>query len=118
MHLRLPELRAAPAPFLNRFEKYRLTHCDLLNSMLDQAPAMRSLTTKVSERVDALLECLGLESFYGARKQQTVESILLDLISTHIIGSTTKISDAAALRSLQELDGPVIVQAREELRGD
>ena len=32
VHLALPELQLAPAPFLNRFEKYRLTHADLLES--------------------------------------------------------------------------------------
>ena len=34
VHLALPELQLAPAPFLNRFEKYRLTHADLLQSHL------------------------------------------------------------------------------------
>jgi hypothetical protein len=51
VHLRLSELREAPAPFLNRFEKYRLTHAMLLDSDLSQRPAaLRQLIFKVLER--------------------------------------------------------------------
>ena len=118
VHLRLHELRAAPAPFLNRFEKYRLTHQDLLSSLLESTPALRKLTTKVSERISELVECIGSQSFYGQKPRQTIESVLLDLVSVHIVKSTTKSSDVAALQALQTLDGPVLAQARVELSDD
>ena len=39
VHMTLPELQLAPAPFLNRFEKYRVTHAHLLESHLRQKTA-------------------------------------------------------------------------------
>lgn len=89
VHLTLSQLQTAPAPFLNRFEKYRLTHADLLESHLRQASVLNECpllgellrSEKLFEHVQDLVMRLGVRSFYGLASDQTVESALLCLLS-------------------------------------
>ena len=82
VHMRERELREAPAPFLNRFEKYRLTHAHLLRAhLLESAPppGFVSLVLKVLHKVHSLVDFMAVRCFYGASKDQTVESIMLEV---------------------------------------
>ena len=46
------ELRGTPAPFLNRFEKYCITHCTLLETALAKLPScLRILVEAAKEKV-------------------------------------------------------------------
>ena len=87
------ELRNAPAPFLHRFEKYRLSHRDLLNDLLAQSGRLAMLITKVLHKLQSLIECIDPLSFYGFRPQQTVESILHLLVASHLTGEGSSISE-------------------------
>ena len=89
VHLALPELQLAPAPFLNRFEKYRLTHADLLEShlrkgqLLSDVPLLGELlkTEQLVAHVQDFVLRLGVRSFYGFAPSQTIESALLSLLT-------------------------------------
>ena len=89
VHLALPELQLAPAPFLNRFEKYRLTHADLLEShlrkgqLLLDVPLLGELlrTDQLVRHVLDFVVRLGMRSFYGFAPSQTIESALLSLLT-------------------------------------
>ena len=89
VHLALPELQLAPAPFLNRFEKYRLTHADLLESHLRKGQLLRDVpllgellrTDQLVAHVQDFVLRLGMRSFYGFAPSQTIESALLALLT-------------------------------------
>eukprot|EP01047_Picozoa_sp_COSAG01_P012374 COSAG01_NODE_556_length_15526_cov_13.393725_1_plen_5121_part_01 len=90
VHLSQAELQLAPAPFLNRFEKYRLSQKDLLESHvqhrdLPAAETMKKVLRKqdpnVVAHVKALVTQIGVRSFYGFCADQTIESGLLYLLS-------------------------------------
>jgi hypothetical protein len=86
VHLTLDELQVAPAPFLNRFEKYRLTMEDALNYVLlthpflSTVPIMKQVILRVFEHMQAFVRTIGSSSIYGFAKQQTIESAILYLI--------------------------------------
>jgi len=83
VHMRLSELRYAPAPFLHRFEKYRLSHRNLLDAHVAEYPSrFRSFVSKVLAKLHSLVECIESLSLYGYKAQQTLESILLYSVST------------------------------------
>ena len=83
VHMRLSELRYAPAPFLHRFEKYRLSHRNLLDAHVAEYPSrFRSFVSKVLTKLHSLVECIESLSLYGYKAQQTLESLLLYLVST------------------------------------
>ena len=86
------ELQVAPAPFLNRFEKYRITHADLLeaylqsSSVVEGLPLLRSLLESTGEanvyaHVQRFVQLVGTQSFYGFAERQTVESAFLAVMS-------------------------------------
>jgi MoxR-like ATPase len=89
VHLAVAELQLAPAPFLNRFEKYRLTHADLLESYLwrtdmhREVPLLGDLlrTPALVAHVQNFVNRLGAKSFYGFAVCQTIESALFCLLS-------------------------------------
>ena len=89
VHLTLPELQLAPAPFLQRFEKYRITQTHLLESylhhrcpLLHELPVLRELLRSpvLVAHVKAFVQLIGVESFYGFADEQTIESGLLRLL--------------------------------------
>jgi hypothetical protein len=89
VHLTLAELQLAPAPFLNRFEKYRLTQADLLQSHLHRSELLRTLPSlkellsqpKLMAHIQDFVQQIGVRSFYGFTESQTIESGLLCLLS-------------------------------------
>ena len=55
--IKQPEVKNTPAPFLNRFEKYCLTHHALLEAALGMLPpCMAVVINAVREKVSRLLE--------------------------------------------------------------
>jgi hypothetical protein len=99
VHLTLDELRLAPAPFLNRFEKFRLTHGDILQHHLHEKDAPGKLLRELPLLLELLREqgpgCLaahaqrfvlqvGERGFYGFAEHQTIESALDRLLETWI----------------------------------
>jgi hypothetical protein len=117
VHLSLPELQLAPAPFLNRFEKYRLSHRDLLeshlrqSSLLQDVPIIGDLLRKqdLFQHVLGFVEVVGSRGFYGFAESQTVESGLFSLLSAwkslgDVASSIKKHLDLAVFRSSIEGD--------------
>ena len=51
------EVKNTPAPFLNRFEKYKLSHCALLEAALSMMPpCMAIVMNTVREKVSYVIE--------------------------------------------------------------
>lgn len=122
VHMRERELRDAPAPFLNRFEKYRLTHAHLLRAhLLESAlpPGFVSLVLKVLHKVHSLVDFMPVRCFYGASKDQTVESIMLEVV-IETFGSLVDVTRCAAFRALQQLSkqDPIVLAVQAELDDD
>ncbi|KAL1518601.1 hypothetical protein AB1Y20_002889 [Prymnesium parvum] len=118
-HLSEAKLHEAPAPFLNRFEKLRLTHAHLLKAQLqDLPPGARSLADKVLTKARRMLEHVGLQHCQGAAKLQTVESVLADLIGTYMQPANQPdqwVAPAALCRDLDEL---LLAEVEAELQAD
>lgn len=122
VHMRERELRDAPAPFLNRFEKYRLTHAHLLRAHLFESalpPGFVSLVLKVLHKVHSLVDFMTVRCFYGASKDQTVESIMLEVV-VETFGSLKDVTRCAAFRALQQLStqDPIVLAVQAELDDD
>ena len=83
-------LKLAPAPFLNRFEKYRLTNADLLEShlrrttLLTEVPLLGELlcAPDLVAHLHSFVERIGANRFYGFAPSQTIESGLLRVLSS------------------------------------
>jgi hypothetical protein len=84
VHMRKQELAAAPAPFLHRFEKYRISHRHILLSASACSPAIGRIVLRVVDKLHTLVESLGTTSFYGYRPLQTLESIVLRIVSSFV----------------------------------
>ena len=85
MHLTVGEFNVAPAPLLNRFEKYRITMTDALEFMLANHPCridfpLATVVSKVLLHLRALFETVGYDSFLGYSHKQTVESCFIQIL--------------------------------------
>ena len=71
-----------PAPFLNRFEKYRLTLEDVLAAGWSKFGSMRAIILKAQARVAAVSRALEQrsEAFGWLASEKTSESIFIDMI--------------------------------------
>jgi len=120
VHLRVSELREAPAPFLNRFEKCRLSHAVLLQSHLRQRPeGLSKLVPKVLGKVCELADRIGMHSFYGAKRDQTIESGIYALLMESMPPSLDLRRWPAVAEIDKALRQPAFVKAvDEELHGD
>ena len=57
VHVRAAELESAPLPFLNRFEKYRLSQADLLAVVMKALPAsMKEVIELAMAKVSAIFK--------------------------------------------------------------
>ncbi len=98
------ELQDTPAPFLNRFEKYYLTHRSLLDSIFESMPPclsimLRSAYSKVSlfltlktilqlkifhnsfpAQVSDFILCVKWSSLYGFLENSSLESLMLAIL--------------------------------------
>ena len=82
VHVRLSDLALLPAPFLNRFEKYRLGVQDILFSILSRTIPMKNIILRSQEQVNNLCSKIGTKSFCGFVPGQTLESIFLNMLPT------------------------------------
>ena len=85
MHLSVAELNIAPAPFLNRFEKYRITMVDALEYILSHHPCrldfpLATVVENVLLHLRSLFGLVGYESFLGYAHKQTVESCFVQIL--------------------------------------
>eukprot|EP01040_Poterioochromonas_malhamensis_P005804 gene5804-6244_t len=88
VHLTLDELQVAPAPFLNRFEKYRIHMSDALayfmqtnmNNCFKTFSFLKRSIGCVFQHTQAFVRIVGASAFYGFGKNQTIESILLSIL--------------------------------------
>ena len=94
------EIKFTPAPFLNRFEKYVISYHSLLDSVLHKLPpGIRSIVNAAQEKVSVYYFFLllyttgfalqvvqfiqvvgGSKSLYGLQQQDTLYSLLLELL--------------------------------------
>jgi hypothetical protein len=82
VHVRESNLQEVPAPFLNRFEKYRLTLSDVLTGSWSKFGRINKIVEAAAHRVamiSLLFESVG-GSFNWVSKKETLESIFVDLL--------------------------------------
>ncbi len=81
VHVRLSELEDLPAPFLNRFEKYRLRVFDVLSLRLEESILLKKLVEKSKSNVQAFSVQITPENLAGFSINKTIESFYLNFIS-------------------------------------
>ena len=80
MHMRQSEIKDAPAPFLNRFEKFLVSQDDLLQIALDALPPCASKVISAAlDKGKSFFKTLGKENMYGAT-EDTLQSLFLELL--------------------------------------
>ena len=80
VHMHQSEIKDAPAPFLNRFEKFLVSQDDLLQIALDALPSGTSKVVSVAmDKGKSFYEILGKENMYGAT-ERTLQSLFLELL--------------------------------------
>ena len=78
--LKKSEVEATPAPFLNRFEKYYISHCNLLSTVLGHMPyGMRAIVEFSKKKAVEFIDCISADSLYGF-KPETLDSLLLSIL--------------------------------------
>ena len=78
MHVRAVDLEKSPAPFLNRFEKFRLSIKEILSHKLEKCLFLSRIVARSKKQIKKLTSIISL---CGYVMDQTVETILLDLLS-------------------------------------
>eukprot|EP00979_Chaetoceros_neogracilis_P011770 scaffold2972_cov257-Chaetoceros_neogracile.AAC.18 len=78
VHVRASELSDLPAPFLNRFEKYRLSITDLFTAKVNQSPLISRIFSRSLKQINKFVSSLTLCGFVPL---QTIESCMLELLS-------------------------------------
>jgi hypothetical protein len=82
LHMRLSDFEQAPAPFLNRFEKYRLSQANILHACLASLPpGVRCFLEAARAKVQQMEAVVGTKSFFGGVRGQTLESVFVDMVS-------------------------------------
>jgi hypothetical protein len=79
VHVPVSRLTTVPAPFLNRFEKFRLSVQDALEARCQSLPNLLQIVQTSIETADRLLKPCGM---YGFVRGQTMESLVLNILST------------------------------------
>jgi hypothetical protein len=75
------ELRTTPGPFLNRFEKYSLSHKDFLDARMSEIPQnLRNVLIAVKSKVQEFTNLFETANFYGAVEGETVNSLVLSVL--------------------------------------
>jgi len=81
VHIRLSQLCNVPAPFLNRFEKFRLGINDVLCARIKEADGLlQDIIRKSLDRAYDLVMFLGTRNFFGLVRDQTIESIVVRML--------------------------------------
>ena len=80
VHMQQCEVRDAPAPFLNRFEKFLVSQNNFLQIALDALPVgISKIIAIAKEKGEAFQRTIGEQNFYGA-EQHTLQSLFLELL--------------------------------------
>ena len=80
VHLQQSEVDSAPAPFLNRFEKFLVSQDDLLQTANGALPpVIGQLMSLVMDKSKSFYEAVGQRTFYGST-MQTLQSLFLELL--------------------------------------
>ena len=97
VHIRQSELKNAPAPFLNRFEKFLVSQENLLESLMQALPRqLKKVVDLARSKAKDFEKAIGDKNLYG-RNEQTVDSLFLELLPVS--------SDDRAQRSLSVRSG-------------
>lgn len=88
VHITMAELQVAPAPYLNRFEKYRITHVNLVDAIVNSSLAIQDIiplkrvleNSKLISHLYNFIDCVGPMTLFGFAEEQTIESCLSKLI--------------------------------------
>jgi hypothetical protein len=82
IHIRESNMLQIPAPFLNRFEKYRLTLGDVLTSGWSSLGSMAGIVANARKRTAEIAAILGDgKSVFGwIHSRQTLESVFVDML--------------------------------------
>jgi len=80
VHVRTSEIDDVPAPFLNRFEKFRLSVSDVFDSGWGRMPGMIKIMRNARARVADLCSLLGENGIFGWVEMQTLDSIFVDML--------------------------------------
>ena len=78
LHIKAEDLAQMPAPFLNRFEKYRLSFGSVLCSKLDESPFLKRVYAHARQQLDSFTDAVKLCGFVSG---QTIESVFIDMLS-------------------------------------
>jgi hypothetical protein len=80
VHIRLSDLHTLPAPFLNRFEKYRLSVCSVLDHKVTGSRFLTRIINRSVEYVKHFSSMMESRNICGYSKDNTIESFYLNLI--------------------------------------
>jgi len=80
VHVRASKLAETPAPFLNRFEKYRLDIGDVLSSAWSSASRLTKVLQKSRLRAGELIGLLSEKELVGWVEGQTLDSVFVGLL--------------------------------------
>ena len=107
--VRQSEVDLTPAPFLNRFEKYCISHAVLLATAMSQLPpCLRVLVENTKKSVAEFIALVGAESSLYGLQSETLDSLLLYMLpaSSHQfqeVPADQPIGDNVRLYLLQQL---------------
>ncbi len=80
VHVRESQMDQMPAPFLNRFEKYRLRTSDVLGGGCRMLGKLSHYLMKAHEQVARLVSVLGPKGLFGFVDGQTIDSIFINML--------------------------------------
>lgn len=82
VHVRESNLLEIPSPFLNRFEKYRLTLTDVFYTSWSKVQNMSGIVVAAKRRLEQMVAALdtGSDSLCWVANPQTIESIFIDML--------------------------------------
>jgi hypothetical protein len=106
VHIRSSQLSQVPAPFLNRFEKFRLSVAEVLVARLGGCSnLLRIIKLSIEQAGQALAPC----GIYGSVKGQTIESIVLDVSADYQTLMNVGIQEQLEDRDQMDLAGILLV---------
>jgi hypothetical protein len=86
VHMPLEEVKNAPLPFLNRFEKYQLGYSNILDDYLLNHGNQKLIYDTLNSGMQDFVEKMLPQSFIGLSKAETVSSFLVRLFGEKLNG--------------------------------
>ena len=112
LHVRKSELEELPAPLLNRFEKYKLTIEDVLDSGCRRLGGARRIFINARKRAEAFLSHLGDRCIFGCVDQQTLSSIFVDMLPASTRRRDSQVLEYVAHKGCSSFEDHVIAFIR------